>query len=180
MLGVFAGKIFLLESTASDGHSHINDKVEVVVTQDSGSGQPAAKVVISSADADTTIVKDTMTEYCHIQNVRFQDLMETLEPDGVSLQRKVHLIFGDPPHSIRYEAEKPDFSYDLFSKQDIGDMVDLEDITLRSCWHNLFFCSSVQFLDWVSTVQKWTETVPPSDDEDEHAERERNFFQFEK
>lgn len=63
---------------APGGTSHINVKVEDTVMHDAGSRKPSAKVGISSAESDITVLKEVTTKYCQILDVRFQDLLENL------------------------------------------------------------------------------------------------------
>lgn len=82
-------------------------------------------------------------------------------------------------YHIPHEAGKPHSSYDVLTKKKAGNVLNLAKVTPRPGGHRLVSCSTVQFSDWKSSLQKWTETIRSSSDDAEHAEKERNCFEFE-
>lgn len=122
--------------------------------QESVSGQPSAEVSISSVDTDITVIYEAMTNYCHIMDVCLQDSSKMLEDIGVSLQEMKDLFLADPSYDILHERGKSSPFYDVITKQDISDMLDLAEGILRPGRHALFFCSPLHFPDWICTLQK--------------------------
>lgn len=107
--------------------------------QNSNSGQSLAKKGIYSAKIDTTILKKAMTEYCQYLDVRFQNLLQTLQDLGVPLQRRGDSFFADALYHSRHETGRFVSSCDVFTKQDISDMLDIAEATLRPGGHGFFF-----------------------------------------
>lgn len=86
---ISTGKRRRFESSAPGGTFQIDIKVEDGVMKKSGSAQSFAKVGISNADSDTTVLMEAVSSYCHTPYVRSNDSLETLEAIHVSLQEKV-------------------------------------------------------------------------------------------
>lgn len=85
---VSTGKCSRLECTGLGDRRHIKFKEEKVGTGDSKFRLLSAKVKISSADFNSTVLKDTMTKYYHIFDGCFQDQSKTIWINGVSLKER--------------------------------------------------------------------------------------------
>lgn len=134
-----------IESTAPGRTYHIAFNVINAVIQDSGSWYFSAEVGISSAESDRNVLKETMMGYGHMIDVRFQVLLETLKVLDVSLKEEVDLLLAGPPYNTWCEAGKPDFFYDVLQKRNIGHMLSLGEVILRSGGHGVVFCCTVVF-----------------------------------
>lgn len=88
-------------------------------------GQISAKVGISSEDSGSTVLKKAMKRYCHNLHVHFQNLSETLEAAHFSLQGMVDLLPVDASYNIFHEAGKTNFTYDVFTMNNIGNVLNL-------------------------------------------------------
>lgn len=103
-----------------------------------------------------------------------------MEVAGESTEGKVDLLLGEPPYNSQNDGGSPDSSYDVFTIKVTGYMLDLAEASLHSGAYDLDFYFYLIVLNWVQTLQKWMETVPASDKEEENAKYERNCFAFEK
>lgn len=75
--------------------------------QKSASGMLSAKVSMSRAESNTTVLKEEMEKYYHILEAQFQDFLEVLEAVGVTLQRKKDLFFARPPKLLAMRLGSP-------------------------------------------------------------------------
>lgn len=70
-----------------------------------------------------------MEKYFYIFGKTFQELLETLKADGVSTM--ADLFAADPLHNIQRESGRLGSDYDVFSKQNVEEMLQCfcEDVT---------------------------------------------------
>lgn len=74
----------------------------------SASEQSSAKLRISCANYDTSVLEKAMTKYLLISYVRLQDLQKHLVFVAASSQEKVQLLTADSLYSTRPEIGNPD------------------------------------------------------------------------
>lgn len=135
--------------------------------------------VESSVSADTTILQEALKTYCNIYDVRFQDLPETMELSGISLFERVEFVLTDPPYNIRRERGRSNSDYDVFTLQDMNELVGLFSEVMELGAHGHLFCADVQFKDWLDVLSSQKETVEYQDLDGNTVEREEGMFGME-
>lgn len=85
-----------------------------------------------------------MTKYCHILNVRSQDLFESLEAFCESLECRLNLLLADILDNNPDEFRVPYF-HDVLKKVGICEMHDLGKIKMRPVANVPVFCFAVRF-----------------------------------
>lgn len=123
---------------------------------------PAAHMELSeNAKTAFTTLSDAMKAECSIYDTNFWQVTESHEMEmRDSLLGKVDLILSDPPAILQSRAGEWNSKHDLFTWEDIRDLVEvgLEVMTLRA--HEHIFCAWLKFGGWYQTLLGQREEVP--------------------
>lgn len=92
-------------------------KMKDIILQESSAEASSAGIGISAPDSSTAILKEFMTKYFRIFDVRFQKLVAILEAVDVSREGKVDLLRTGAPYSIRRERERPTLDMTCLSRR---------------------------------------------------------------
>lgn len=96
------------------------------------------------------------------------------------VEMKIDLILIDPPYNVCQELGRWASDYDLFGKNDAGEMVDVcgDHFELGGLAH--IFCSSTQLLSWAKAVSASTESATFWDSEGNEQVQNEALFDQEK
>jgi len=107
------------------------------------------------------VINKEMVQHISCFDGDFRDLpgfyMDTV---GGNLSGNVDLILMDPPYNVRRESSKKNASHDIFTNDDMEDVVNLAVDMLKPGGHGIIFCSHLQFHSWYNLLNAETEDVP--------------------
>lgn len=111
------------------------------------------------ADNETSILESALQMYCRVFQSSFQELPDHLEQCACDVEMKINLILTDSVYNVRQELGRLASDYDLFSEDDIVEIMNMCGDYLKLVGHAHIFCSSVQLLSWDYAVSASAETV---------------------
>lgn len=102
-------------------------------------------------------------------------MFKALAVCGVSFEAKLELLIADPQYNIRRKGGRPDSEHDVFTKQDIADMLDLSEANQKPGGYGYVLGSTLNFAESAYGPKWCEESVPVPGTDGDYREKRESF-----